>query len=58
MSAQSQFDREEQDIEKRYADGQLTLAEYNAEMRELQLSYQQAAEEAIRDAADRERENW
>jgi hypothetical protein len=58
MSAQSQFDREEDDIQRRYAAGEITLAQYNEEMRDLQRDYRAAAEEAIQEAADRERQNW
>ena len=58
MSAQSQFDREEDDIQKRYAAGDITLVQYNKEMLDLQRDYQGAAEEAALDAYERERANW
>ena len=58
MSTQSQFDREEDDIQRRYAAGEITLAEYNEEMRVLQQDYRGAAEEAAREAYERERANW
>jgi hypothetical protein len=58
MSAQLQFEREEEDIQRRYAVGEITNAEMWAEQKELQRDYRAAAEEAIREAGERERDNW
>lgn len=58
MSAQSQFEREEDDIQKRYAAGEITNAQMWEEMKELQRDYRAAAEEAIHEAGERERDNW
>jgi len=52
------FEREEEDIEERYAKGYITLNEYNEEMRELQRSYAAAAEEAAEDAYQNEMDRW
>jgi hypothetical protein len=58
MSAERQIEREERALEQQLASGEISLQEYNAEMRELQRDYQAAAEEAARDAYNRELENW
>ena len=54
----SQLDREEDAIAKAYEDGEITLAEYNEEMRTLRREYQWMAEEAAAEAYDREMERW
>ena len=53
-----QFDSEEQEIERQYNDGEMSLKEYNKEMRELQREYRAYAEEAAQEAHDREMERW
>ena len=53
-----QMEREEQAIEDDVANGLITRAQANKEIRELHLSYQAAAEEAAQDAYDREMERW
>lgn len=58
MSAQSQFEREEEDIQERYARGEITNAQMWEEMKELQRDYRAAADEAAREAYERERDNW
>ncbi len=58
MSAQSQFDREEEDIQRRYANGEITNAQMWEEVRELQRDYKAAADEASMEAYNRERDNW
>lgn len=58
MSAQSQFDREEEEIQARYARGEITNAQMWEEVKELQREYRRAAEEAALDAYERERDNW
>lgn len=58
MSAQSQFDREEEDIQRRYAAGEITNAQMWEETKELQRDYRAAAEDAIYEAGERERDNW
>ena len=52
------FEREEQDLEERMESGEMTLREYNYEMRELQRDYAIQAEEAAREAYDREMDRW
>ncbi|MBK5203830.1 MAG: hypothetical protein JJD98_00025 [Polaromonas sp.] len=58
MTNQTQYYREEQQLEDNLADGRITQAEYNKEMRALQADYRAAADEACQDAAERERGNW
>jgi hypothetical protein len=58
MTNQSQYDREEEDIEQRESDGLITRDEANAELRELRRDYAAERDEAVERAADRERENW
>lgn len=58
MSIQSQFEREEEDIHRRYADGEITLAELRAEIRELQRDYTGAARESAQNAYDDELDRW
>lgn len=52
------FEREEQAIEDAYTRGDISSAEYREQMRDLQRDYRDAAEEAARDAYDREMSNW
>lgn len=58
MSAQSQYEREENDIQERYARGEITKAEMWAELKELQRDYREAAREAASEAYEREMEQW
>lgn len=58
MSIETQIEREERDIEERYARGDISLNEYNEEMRDLQRTYSGEAQEAAQDAYDREMERW
>ncbi len=58
MGPSSQFDREEEQIERDLADGLIDSAEYNRSMRELRAAYRTACDEACMDAFERERENW
>ena len=58
MSAQSQFDREMDDIDRREADGVINRSEASAERRELERDYRGAAEEAAEDAYRDELERW
>lgn len=54
----SQFEREEEYLEEQYNSGQITLREYNEQMRDLQREYRGMAEEAAQEAYDREMGNW
>ena len=58
MSAQSQFEREEDAICQQYNDGLLTQKEYNDALKELYRDYRDAAQEAALDAYERELGNW
>lgn len=48
----TQQDREEDYLIEQYNRGEITLKEYNFEMREMQRSYQQYAEDCAQDAYD------
>ncbi len=52
------YDREEDELSEAYNNGELTLKEYNFEMRELRRSYQAEAEEAAQRAYDDVMGNW
>jgi hypothetical protein len=54
----NQWEREEEQIEKDYADGLITNKEYREMMSELQRSWRAAAEDAAQDAYEREMCNW
>lgn len=58
MERLTAFEREEEDIQRRYADGEITNAEMRAEIRELQRDYAGAAREAAQNAYDDEMERW
>jgi len=53
-----QLEREEQALQDQLDRGEITIAEYNREMRELQREYRAAAREAAQDAYDRELDRW
>ncbi len=52
------FEREEQDIQERYARGEITNAEMWAETQELQRAYRGATEEAAGQAYQDEMDRW
>lgn len=52
------LEREEQYLEDLLTGGEITITEFNFEMRELQRDYQAAAEQAGQDAYAREMECW
>ena len=54
----TQWEREEDQLERDLADGLIDMKEFNAQMRELRRDYRDAAEESARDAYDREMSNW
>jgi len=58
MSIESQFDREEQAIIEAEERGEVTRAEANEQMRDLQRDYREAAHESAREAYERELERW
>lgn len=58
MSRESQFEREENDIQERYARGEITNKEMWAELSELQRDYAGAAQEAAMDAYEAELDRW
>ena len=52
------YEREENDICRREADGEISHKQAEYELRELRRDYRGAAEEAAEDAYRREMENW
>jgi hypothetical protein len=52
------IEREEDELERQLADGEITPHQYNEEMRELRRDYQSAAEEAAEHAYRNELTNW
>lgn len=54
----TQFEKEEQQLEDDLAVGNISLVEYNRELREMQRSYRAEAEEAAEDAYRHEFERW
>lgn len=53
-----QFEREEDFLEQQLNNGEITLTEFNREMRELQRDYRAAAEEAAEQAYRDEMGRW
>jgi hypothetical protein len=52
------YDREENNIEEEYANGTISLAERNKNLRQLQRDYRSDAEEAARNAYESEMARW
>ncbi len=52
------MEREVDALSEQLAEGRISTAEYNREIRELQRDYAAAAEDAAREAAEMEREQW
>ena len=58
MSIESQYEREERDIEERLARGEISIEDFNTELRELQRDYRAAAEESAYQAYQDELSRW
>ena len=58
MSRQTQLEREEDRLVELLNRGEISPAEYNKQMREIHLDYQQAARESAEDSYEREMERW
>lgn len=58
MPNESQYEREEQQLDDDLSSGRITSAEYTKQLRELQRDYRAAAEESAQGAYDRELGNW
>jgi hypothetical protein len=58
MSIQSQYEREEDDIQRRYDAGEIGYAEMRTELRDLQRDYAGTARESAQNAYDDELEGW
>ena len=56
--AMNQFEREEEQLDQDLAQGRITREEHRKESRALQRDYRAAAEEAARDAYQKELERW
>lgn len=54
----NQFDREEEYLCNAYNNGEISLQEYNREMRELQRAYRESARESAQEAYDSEMGRW
>jgi len=52
------YDREEQEIEDQHRRGEITIKEYNKEMRDLQRDWRREAEESAQRAYDDEMNRW
>jgi len=53
-----QFEHEVDVLERRYAEGEMSNAEFNEEMREMERDYRGWAEEQAQQAYDDELERW
>jgi polyhydroxyalkanoate synthesis regulator phasin len=58
MSIQRQYEREEELIDQQYTDGLITREEHTRLVNELWRDYREAAQEAAREAYERELDNW
>ena len=58
MSMSSQFEREEDLLCEQYNSGQISQAEYNNEMRELNRDYRAQAQMAAEEAYENEMQRW
>ena len=58
MDPNDQYEREEEALCDAYNAGELTLAQYNEQVRELQREYRAMAREAADEAYDREMDRW
>jgi polyhydroxyalkanoate synthesis regulator phasin len=58
MSIQRQYEREEELIDQQYTDGLITREEHARLVNELWRDYREAAQEAAREAYERELDNW
>ena len=58
MSLYNEIELEENRLCERFNSGEISLDEFNREMRELQRDYRAAAEEAAQEAYDNEMRNW
>lgn len=53
-----QMEREEEDICERHSSGEIDLAQYNREMKELQRDYREMAENSAQEAYNDEMGRW
>jgi hypothetical protein len=58
MSIESQYEREERDIQEQHACGEISAEECNRLLRELWRDYHAAAQESAQEAYDNEMERW
>ena len=58
MSMQDRLEKEVESIEQDAEDGEITQAQANKEIQELERDYRNATEESAQDAYDDELESW
>lgn len=58
MSRPDAIERELDDLRRQLAEGEITLQQYNAEVRAMEREYRAAAEDAAQEAYEREKERW
>ena len=58
IDPRKQVDREIDNLEQQLANGDISNAEFNRELREIERDYSAQAEESARDAYDRELGCW
>lgn len=54
----NEYDREEEHLAEQLNCGEISMEEYNKQMRELQRDYRAAAEDSAREAYDNEMGGW
>lgn len=58
MPNESQYDREERQLDEDMAAGRISPAEHREQLRDLHADYRAGAEEAAQGAYDREMDRW
>ena len=58
MSGPERFDAEAESLENDLASGNISVSEYNEQMRDLQREYTEAEADAMERAMEEVRENW
>jgi hypothetical protein len=53
-----QYEREEEQLERELSNGDISVKEYNEQMRDMQRSYREEAQDAAQNAYDNELSNW
>ena len=58
MKMSGPHEREEEQLERELSNGDISVKEYNEQMRDMQRSYREEAQEAAQNAYDNEMNNW